>query len=269
MSGKSYKCLLFIIIFYLLELLLAGSPAAAEPASSSLEQPITICILDSGWNKEEAEGWNYLDNSSDLSDASGHGTLICQLLEELVPDARLIMLKCFQEEVENNSEENPLVQAIYDSVDEYQADIINMSWASTLEDPALHEAIQYASRQGVCLTAAAGNLSFQTPLGSKVYPAGWEEVIGVGGVNVEEDGTVASSVWYLSSEAVFVCADGNYKEEKGSSFAVPRVTAIIANYLEENPLAEEADVREYLKNQAADAGKEGYDTTFGWGYLKE
>ena len=143
MNGKCYKCLLFIIIFYLLELLRAGSSAAAEPARSSLEQPITICILDSGWN--------YLDNSSDLSDASGHGTLICQLLEELVPDARLIMLKCFQEEVENNSEENPLVQAIYDSVDEYQADIINMSWDSTLEDPALHEAIQMPAGRGCAL----------------------------------------------------------------------------------------------------------------------
>ena len=35
------------------------------------------------------------------------------------------------------------------------------------------------------------------------------------------------------SEAVFVCADGNYKGEKGSSFAVPQVTAVLADYLKE------------------------------------
>ena len=116
--------------------------------------------------------------------------------------------------------------------------------------------------------AAAGNLSLSTPLGSLVYPAAWEEVIGVGGADTNEKGEPVSSLWYLKSEAVFISADGNYEGEKGSSFAVPRVSARIAEYLLEQPEASEEEIREWLKETAIDAGEEGYDPVFGWGFLK-
>ena len=123
----------------------------------------------------------------------------------------------------------------------------------------------------------------QTPLGSLVYPAAWEEVIGVGGADLDEEGNPVSSLWYLQSEAVFVCADGNYKGEKGSSFAVPQVAAVLADYLKEEMAAgricnseenEKSDsartkkARAYLQDLAEDAGEKGYDTTFGWGYIR-
>lgn len=252
-------------------------------AAGNSDGKVTICILDSGWNRENGEGWNYVAEDQDLTDHNGHGTLITEILEENAPDAELVMLKCFDREMEDSGKEDIMDRAIRDCVDKYHGDIINMSWTLNQEKDKLHDAVKYAQEKGAILVAAAGNLSMQTPLGSLVYPAAWEEVIGVGGVDLDEEGNPASSLWYLQSEAVFVCADGNYKGEKGSSFAVPQVTAVLADYLKEEMVtgkirnsekAEKSDsartqkARAYLQELAEDAGETGYDTIFGWGYIR-
>ena len=249
------------------------------------EDAVTVCILDSGSNDSEAEGKNYLWSVEDvvkgkdkieccenLEDTENHGTLVYQLLEETAPDATLYMLKCFDKSEAANGDseaESAIIQAIYDVVDVYRADIINMSWTLNEESEELHKAIQYAAAQGVIMVAAAGNLSWSTPLGSVGYPAAWEEVIGVSGADLDENGDPVSSLWYLQSDAVFISADGNYQGEKGSSFAAPRITGILARYLAESPAEKHtlADVQEYLKSIAQDVGGSGYDTTFGWGYV--
>ena len=206
-------------------------------------QAPVVCILDSGTNEAGAEGWNYLAGNEDLTDEAGHGDLIYQLLESETPNARLIMLKCFESAEETEEKKGT-------------------------ESEELYEAVCYARENGAVLVAAAGNLSLSTPLGSLVYPAAWEEVIGVGGADTDEKGEPVSSLWYLKSEAVFVSADGNYEGEKGSSFAVPRVSGKIAEYLFQKPEASEAEIREWLKDTVIDTGEEGYDPVFGWGFLK-
>lgn len=247
------------------------------------EEYVTVCILDSGCNDSEAEGKNYLwfvenedrsemfEGCENLEDTENHGTLVYQLLKETAPDATLYMLKCFDKSEsadEDSAVESAIIQAIYDAVDVYHADIINMSWILNQESEELHEAIQYAAAQDVIMVAAAGNLSWSTPLGSVGYPAAWEEVIGVSGTDLDENEEPISSLWYLQSDAVFVSADGNYQGEKGSSFATPRITGILARYLAEmSEKHTQKDAQEYLRSIAKDAGEPGYDTTFGWGYV--
>ncbi len=89
-------------------------------------------------------------------------------------------------EMEDSGKEDIMDRAIRDCVDRYHGDIINMSWTLNQEKDELHDAVKYAQEKGAILVAAAGNLSMQTPLGSLVYPAAWEEVIGVGGVDLDE-----------------------------------------------------------------------------------
>ena len=103
---------------------------------------------------EDITGWNYLEGSDNLSDNSGHGTGVCEILLEKAPDANLVMLKCFDGESENQTDDNTIIQAIYDSVDKYHADILNMSWTLNRDSNLLHEAIQYASENGVLILAA-------------------------------------------------------------------------------------------------------------------
>ena len=153
-------------------------------------QAPVVCILDSGTNEAGAEGWNYLAGNEDLTDEAGHGDLIYQLLESETPNARLIMLKCFEsaEETEEKKGTETITQALYDAVDLWQADVISISWTRNEESEELYEAVCYARENGAVLVAAAGNLSLSTPLGSLVYPAAWEEVIGVGGADTDEKG---------------------------------------------------------------------------------
>ena len=153
-------------------------------------QAPVVCILDSGTNEAGAEGWNYLAGNEDLTDEAGHGDLIYQLLDSETSNARLIMLKCFEsaEETEEKKGTETITQALHDAVDLWQADVISISWTRNEESEELYEAVCYARENGAVLVAAAGNLSLSTPLGSLVYPAAWEEVIGVGGADTDEKG---------------------------------------------------------------------------------
>lgn len=250
----------------------AESFAAEESAaavSDDTANPVTVCVLDSGCG-QELTGWNYVQGNDDLTDTDGHGTRICEILQNCAPQADIVMLKCFDAEIEANdggAVEARIADALRDAVDQYDADLISMSWTVGQESETLHDAVRYAKENGAVLVSAAGNLSLETPLGSLVYPAGWDEVIGVGGVDLDEDGAPVTSLWYLHSEAVYVSADGNWEGERGSSYAVPRVAGVIASYLQDHPAATEEAVRTYLREQAQDAGEEGYDTTFGWGVI--
>ena len=273
-----------VLLGIFLTLPLTAGAAAEGTAMETVTDPVTICILDSGCNLSYVQRKNYLDGTQDLTDQEGHGTRIYEILKETAPDADIYMLKCFdssislpqnaQESDEEQSKDSDagtaIIQAIYDAVDIYDADIINMSWTLNQNNEELHEAIQYATKRNVLLVAAAGNLSLSTPLGREVYPAAWKEVIGVSGADLNEQGEPVSSLWYLQSNAVFVSADGNYQGEKGSSFAAPRISGVLAKYLSEvlieSHTKEKAE--EYLKEIAIDAGDPGYDTTFGWGYVE-
>ena len=133
-------------------------------AAGNSDGKVTICILDSGWNRENGEGWNYVAEDQDLTDHNGHGTLITEILEDNAPDAKLVMLKCFDQEMEDSEKEDIMARAIRDCVDKYHGDIINMSWTLNQEKDELHDAVKYAQEKGAILVAAAGNLSMQTPL---------------------------------------------------------------------------------------------------------
>ena len=106
-------------------------------------QAPVVCILDSGTNEAGAEGWNYLAGNEDLTDEAGHGDLIYQLLESETPNARLIMLKCFEsaEETEEKKGTETITQALYDAVDLWQADVISISWTRNEESEELYEAV--------------------------------------------------------------------------------------------------------------------------------
>lgn len=233
-------------------------------------EAVTVCILDSGCNLPRAEGKNYLNENKELKDDNGHGTVVYEILTGEAPEAEVYMLKCFEYDEVFSDDEDAVIRAIYDAVDVYDADIIQMSWTLNEESESLYQAVQYAADNGTVLTATTGNLSLSTPLGSKVYPASWEEVIGVTGAELNEHGEITSSLWYLHSEAVFVSANGMYQNEKGSSFAVPRVSGVLAEYFRNIPKEKrrKEHAEEYLKKIAEDAGKPGYDTTFGWGYIR-
>ena len=244
------------VLLILLALLLYAPCRAAEA--------VTVCILDSGCNDHTGAGESFLEASDALTDTVGHGTQICSLIRDGAPEADVVMLKCF--EAEDSVNEDAIVAALYAAVDTYRADVINMSWTLADESEALREAILHAYDSGAVLVACAGNLSLSTGLGAVAYPAAWDEVIGVAGVNLDAQGEPQTSLWYLYGEAVDFCARSDCGDEKGSSYATARVSGRIAAALQDG--VEKAEIYEYLASLAQDMGEPGFDDRYGWGYLE-
>ena len=244
------------VLLILLALLLCAPCRAAEA--------VTVCILDSGCNDHTGAGESFLEASDALTDTVGHGTQICSLIRDGAPEADVVMLKCF--EAEDSVNEDAIVAALYAAVDTYRADVINMSWTLADESEALREAILHAHDSGAVLVACAGNLSLSTGLGTVAYPAAWDEVIGVAGVNLDAQGEPKTSLWYLYGEAVDFCARGDCGDEKGASFSTARVSGLIAAALLSG--VEKAQIPESLAAMAQDMGEPGFDDRYGWGYLE-
>ena len=244
------------VLLILLALLLYAPCRAAEA--------VTVCILDSGCNDHTGAGESFLEASDALTDTVGHGTHICSLIRDGAPEADVVMLKCF--EAEDSANEEAIVAALYAAVDTYHADVINMSWTLANESEALREAILHAYDSGAVLVACAGNLSLSTGLGAVAYPAAWDEVIGVAGVNLDAQGEPQTSLWYLYGEAVDFCARSDCGDEKGASYSTARVSGRIAAALQDG--VEKAEIYEYLASLAQDMGEPGFDDRYGWGYLE-
>ena len=223
-----------------------------------------MCILDSGCNDHTGAGESFLEASDALTDTVGHGTQICSLIRDGAPEADVVMLKCF--EAEDSANEEAIVAALYAAVDTYRADVINMSWTLADESEALREAILHAYDSGAVLVACAGNLSLSTGLGAVAYPAAWDEVIGVAGVNLDAQGEPQTSLWYLYGEAVDFCARSDCGDEKGASYSTARVSGLIAAALQSG--VEKTQILEYLASMAQDMGEPGFDDRYGWGYLE-
>ena len=215
-----------------------------------------------------------------MSDDLGHGTDIVQIIAGDGDDgaagvargAEVVVLRCFSES--GGGTVRLLVQAITDAVDMYGCNVINMSWGVKAKSEALYRAIRHAYEAGAILVAAAGNVEAQFPQGTLVYPATWGEVIGVGAVN--DDLSVAG--YSQKTEAVTVCApgtvgalvgrNGEISLKYGTSYAAPCIAAMAAIVKGLAPFMEPEDILALLRSRAEDLGDAGYDTAYGYGFLR-
>ncbi|TDP95929.1 serine protease [Halanaerobium saccharolyticum] len=76
-----------------------------------------------------------------------------------------------------------IAEGIYYSVDESQAEIINMSFGGESSSNTLHNAVEYAYENGTIMIAASGN----SGVDSVHYPAAYEETIAVGSIENKND----------------------------------------------------------------------------------
>lgn len=146
-------------------------------------------------------------------------------------------------------------------------EVINMS----LTGPAntlLARAVGELSRDGVLITAAAGN---DGPAALPRYPAAYQETIAVTAVD-RDDGIYrwANQGEYVELAAPGVSvttarADGQLGSETGTSMAAPRVAASLACLREEGVLP--AQARAQLQQTARDLGEPGRDPVFGFGVI--
>ena len=245
---------------------------------------IRIGMIDSGVDRDDPdlqdaivlEGYNYINHTTEVTDEVGHGTRVARMIAGdddgqgvtgVAPGVELVPLQCFSTAKTHVAD---LIRPIREAVDQYHCDIINMSWGlkslNAENSSLLQEAVEYAWNQGVVMVAAAGNVSSSYPAGSVLYPAAYEQVIGVGAV----DQDLRNAPYSQQTDAVDVTAPGTGVIDgmNGTSFACPCVSGVVALLLQEDPVLTPEEVTQKLREYALDLGDEGYDISYGWGFVQ-
>ena len=275
----------------------------AEAASEigCFGQTVRVALIDSGIDADHpafknaniAEGWNYAEGNSDVSDRIDHGTSVAGIIvaktngvriDSLAPYVELVPIKC----VSGNSETilmDDLCNSIYGAINDFDCGVINLSLGLSSDSTALKNAIQYAEENGVTVVAAIGNNATGSDNGLQ-YPAAYESVIGVGSV----DSTGKASYFSRVNKSVLVLAPGEkvlttfvpaqdendssvwyyYGWGYGTSISAPLVTATAAVMKNADSSLLPSEVMEIISETATTSEFDtvsGYDTTYGYGIL--
>lgn len=209
-----------------------------------------VAVIDSGVGKHpildgRVEAKDYTeDKLGARCDMASHGTLVAGIIagadtsdspfHGLAPDAEILSYRVIDtmESATSRDAVVPVVDAIRDAVDS-GADVINLSLTS-VHTNALSDAIEYAHKEGVVVVAAAGNSGAE---GGKSYPAAYDNVIAVAGIQPDGGHVESSSIGDFVDIAAPgekidgpAPAGGGYgrREKGGTSFAAPYVSATAA-----------------------------------------
>lgn len=165
-----------------------------------------VAVFDSGLDPQYADlpfirgTYNALDPAAPMEDPLGHGTLTAMIAAGAVTPigaepsetgVPVLAIRTFDQNGYTSSD--TLMRAI-EFAAESGVDIVSMSWGSETPSGYIKQIMDYAAQKGIALYAAAGN----EPTGVPIYPAGFQSVTAVGGL--DPDG----STWNLSNYGDFV-----------------------------------------------------------------
>ena len=247
---------------------------------------VRVAIIDTGVSTQTRDidpdrlltGKSFVDGVDSTEDTMGHGTFVAGIIGAtkdngigiagIAPGVTIIPLRT---STDGKSKDKLGTAAVYAAVDDFDCDIINISYGSKYPQTGMREALQHAISKGVIVICAGGNSGDE----SLFYPAAFPEAIGVGGVNKY----LEKSSFSHTNNSIFVTAPGNdivslnltngaVREANGSSYSTPVVTGIAALLREAHPEMTNDQFKEILKASCWDLGDEGYDTTFGWGLVQ-
>lgn len=231
------------------------APLDAESDGSSAKvdvDGVKIALLDTGISTKAIDashilpGYNYVTGTEDTEDQINHGTAVASVIvgcesakvTGIAPEAYLIPLVIVTKQDGKAVSVSPeqLAQAIRDSIDIYQADIINVSLGIREDDPALREAIAYADKKGIPVISAVGN---DGEGGRPYYPASYDTVLAVGSCdkNGEKSSFTQDGAQVLAPGEHIMLASRNGVPYgiRGTSFATGYISAYAAKILAEEP----------------------------------
>jgi len=227
---------------------------------------VRIALLDSGIGPIDdvpfQVGYNFVDNSTDVTDRYGHGTLIASLISTqptpagfrgVAPDAQIYAVKV----LDDNGVGSPsnAVLGIQWAI-ENNMQIISISWCNSERNSALEQALNVAYNSGILIVAAAGNT------GEVAYgvgcPADYESTIAVTAIKENtrklETACSGSEVELASpGENIYgIGADDKIYNGTGTSYATAYVTGVAALVWAKNPTLTNIQVRNILCQTATD-----------------
>jgi thermitase len=172
-----------------------------------------VAVLDTGVDSTQPDlqgafvpGWNTLANSSDTTDADGHGTMSAGVGLARSNNTTGVASYCWRcslmpvKVLDANAGSISSVSSGITWAADHGAKVITMSLGFTASSSTLQSAVTYAHNKGVVILAAAGNYGTSSP----VYPAAYPEVLGVAGT----DGNDALYSWSGFGSWVKIAAPG-------------------------------------------------------------
>lgn len=269
--------------------------------SSLTGKGVNIAIIDSGVDVMHpdlvvAGGECFLELASypdactnGYDDDNGHGTHVAGTIAALdndfgvvgiAPGSNIYALKALDKTGFGTTSS---VVAAVDWAIQNKMDIVNLSLATSTDDPVLKAIIQKAYSLNIMIVAAAGNDEHVTGEEENVgYPAKYEEVIAVSALNKDHTLASTSSVGMeveFAAPGIAIISTLPTRMEKykdkygytsmsGTSMAAPFVAAMAAIYMEKYPDLSKADIRRLLQQNALDLGATGKDAKYGYGLIQ-
>ncbi len=267
-------------------------PDLAWPLSTGAG--VTVAVIDSGVSADHPSLSGKVLPGNDLvapgkgdCDENGHGTLIAGIIagrettsngfpfHGVAPDAKIVPVRILRDQRRTFDDQMPgrIASAIRWAVDSGGAQVINLS-LSTLDAPELASAVAHAVNRRVVVVAAAGNEG-AAQAGAPVYPAAYDGVIAVAGVD-REDKHVGSSV---TGPYVDIAAPGAritgpapagggyvFSEAGGTSFAAAYVSGVAALIRAYDPGLTPQQVAQRI-TETADHPAEIWNASLGYGVI--
>ncbi|MBY0554448.1 S8 family serine peptidase [bacterium] len=197
---------------------------------------------------DDLHGWNFVNNSNDVSDSHGHGTHIAGIIQKEYrkhtpsstspPPARLMVLKYYSPDAQDSENVLNTVRAI-EYANRMEANIINYSGGGGSAFTREYKAIEKSMQKNILFIAAAGNNNSNTD-NKKYYPASYEldNIISVAAT--DNDGEFVSFSNY-GQKSIDIAAPGkmiysalpnnNYGFMSGTSQATAYVTGVAASLI--------------------------------------
>lgn len=214
---------------------------------------------------DDVNGFNFVDNSSDLTDLYGHGTGTASLIAASTNNgkgiagiswhATIMPLKALNNSGGGDYED--VATAIRYAVDN-GARVINMSFGAQVSTPILDSALEYAFSKNAIIVAAVGNAGSN----QVYYPAAYPGVIAVGSTNSQN--TRSSFSNYGTGIDVMAPGEGivmagnssnnTYFEASGTSFASAEVAGVAALVLARVPNISGSQMQDVLRSSADSLG---------------
>ena len=254
------------------------APAAWDITTGS---STPIAVLDSGVDTSHPDlagrllpGWNFVNNSSNVSDTTGHGTAVTGVVGAVTNNGAGVSAGVWQNPILPLVVVDSSSYASYSNIAaaiQYAADhgarVISISVGGSAASSILQNAVNYAWNAGAVVVAAAMNNSSNTPF----YPAACTNAIAVSAS--DENDNLAGFSDYGSwitlaapgTNIVTTTSGGGYGAWQGTSLSTPVVASVAALALAANPSLTAQALVNLMEQNADDIGSPGYDTSFGWG----
>ncbi len=223
-------------------------------------------LLD-GINYDETEGTTC--NTDSVYNGDGHGTTVAGIIAAECNDighagiafkSKIVPLRVINSQGKVSTSD--AADAVYDAIDIYGCQVLNLSFGSYKQLTTLYDAIMYAVNKNVIVVAAAGNNATMEEDGvvnRPQYPAYYEEVISVANACLSGNSlSIYKSSTYNDGVDVAAPAtdidtliSGNgYKSRIGTSFASPMVAAAAALVKSVDPSITPAAFMDLVKSTA-------------------